>query len=134
MKHKMAEIIGNKARALKHCDKVIATVDKQGRTDILLGNTGIVLPCEKNDAIYTLLQSIRFKLVHEINSIEIVSKANSTARMLPAPTGACDEPIKHTCAICGCEIVKTSNSQKYCKECAKQRRADYLRRHKKTSR
>ena len=128
MKHKMAEIIGNKARALKHCDKVIATIDKQGRTDILLGNTGIVLPCEKNDAIYTLLQSIRFKLVHEINSIEIVSKANSTARMLPAPTGACDDVMQGICESCGCVITKTSNHQKFCKECAATRRKESWRR------
>lgn len=129
MKHNVAEMIGRKAKALKHCDKVISTIDKQGRTEILLGNTGIVIPCEKNDAIYTMLQSIRFKLVHEINSIEIVSNMRPAQRMLPAPSGACDD-VKQSavCTICGCEITKTGNRQKYCKECAKKMQSEYQRR------
>ena len=128
MKHKIAELIGNKARALKHCDKIIAIIDKQGRTDIMLGNTGVVLPCEKNDAIYTLLQSVRFKLAHEINSIEIVSRSNAPSRMLPAPNGACDDSMQGICESCGCVITKTSNHQRFCKECAAVRRKESWRR------
>ena len=131
MKPNVAEAIGLKVKALKHCEKIIKTVDKQGRTDILLNNTGVALPVEKNDAIYTLLQSIRFKLVHEINSIEIVSKVKPEQRMLPAPSGACDEVAAvHTCAMCGCAIDKNSNRQKYCKECATKVRRDYSRQYR----
>ena len=131
MKHNIAEAIGRKARALKHCNKIIQTVDKQGRTEILLGNTGVSLPCEKNDAIYTLLQSIRFKIIHEINSMEIVSKIKPSERTLPAPTGACEDMTDgHTCVVCGKPIVKVGN-QKYCKECAKAVRKDYLRNYKR---
>lgn len=128
MKHDVAEMIGRKARALKHCDKIIQTIDKQGRTEILIGNTGVVIPCEKNDAIYTMLQSIRFKLIHEINSMEIVSKVNPSQRMLPAPSGACDNAMQGICEACGRVITKTSNHQRFCKECATARRRESWRR------
>ena len=127
MKRNIAEIIGGKARALKHCSKVLGIVDKQGKTDILLGNTGIVLPCEKGDAIYTLLQSIRFRLVHEINSIEIVTRPSTGTRMMIAPSGACDEKPPSVCEMCGTTIVKTGSRQRYCKECAAKRRQEYYR-------
>ena len=120
MKHTVAETIGRKAKALKHCEKLLNTIDKKGESEILLNNTGVALPVKKDDAIYALLQSIRFKLVHEISSIEIVSKVNTARRMLPAPYGACDEtPSGHTCSVCGNPITKQSNRQKYCSECAK---------------
>lgn len=117
MKRSDAELIGKKARALKHCVKILELVDKRGSTEILLNNTGITIPCKKGDAMYTLLQSIKYALAHEINDIQVVSMAH--AKMLPAPTGACDDTkTEHTCAVCGRAITKMSNAQKYCAECA----------------
>lgn len=125
MKHSVAEAIGLKARALKHCDKLISRIDKNGRADIKVCGTGVVLPCEKNDAVYTLLQSIRFRLIHEINSIEIVSGVKpATPRSLPAPTGACEEAStmpEVQCVVCGKKFVKHHHRQKYCcEDCAKE--------------
>lgn len=121
MKRSDAELIGKKARALKHCVKILDLVDKRGSTEILLNNTGITIPCRKGDAMYTLLQSIKYALAHEINDIQVVSMAH--AKMLPAPTGACDDTkAVHTCAVCGCAITKTSNAQKYCNQCARELR------------
>ena len=130
MKHNVAEMIGRKAKALKHCDKVIQTIDKHGRTEILLGNTGIAIPCEKNDAIYTMLQSIRFKLVHEINSIEIVSRN----RMLPAPNGACDEAPQTVCEMCGKTIENASGRRRFCADCARDRQRERCKRYAREKR
>lgn len=117
MKRSDAELIGKKARALKHCVKILDLVDKRGSTEILLNNTGITIPCRKGDAMYTLLQSIKYALAHEINDIQVVSMAH--AKMLPAPTGACDSAkAEFTCAVCGRTVTRTSNAQKYCAECA----------------
>ena len=129
MKHNIAEIIGRKAKALKHCDKVLAIVDKNGRTDILLGNTGIVLPCEKNDAMHVLLQSIRYKIAYELDSIKITSTPTAH-RALPAPVGACDRPKTHHCVMCGASIVKNSGRHKYCKECAQKAAAESRRKYR----
>ena len=128
MKHNVAELIGRKAKALKHCDKVIQTIDKNGRTEILLGNTGISIPCEKNDAIYSMLQSIRFKLAHEINSIEIVSRQ----RVLPAPHGACYEIPQGVCESCGGTFDNITGRKRFCPSCAHERHKERCRKYNKS--
>ena len=125
MKHNVAELIGRKAKALKHCDKVIQTIDKNGKTEILLGNTGISIPCEKNDAIYSVLQSIRFKLAHEINSIEIVSRQ----RMLPAPNGACVDVPQGVCEACGRTFDNHSGRKRFYPDCVRERHKECCRRY-----
>lgn len=119
MNNKTAEVIGRKARALKHCEKLLREVDKNGQIEVKLGGTGMVIPCVKNDAIYTLFQSIKFQLVHEINAIEIVMDSKSknsvvtTPRATAAPFGASD-PEEGFCKHCGQKFIKHDRRQKYC--------------------
>lgn len=43
-----AEMIGRKAKALKHCNKVLSTIDKKGSATISLNCTGVVFTfCKK---------------------------------------------------------------------------------------
>lgn len=86
-----AENIGKKSRALKHCNKVIAEIDKKGSATITLNCTGVIFTVHKNDAIYLQLQATRAQLVQEIGSYEIVQKASKSSlskRFAPAPVGS----------------------------------------------
>lgn len=132
MQRSAAEAIAKKSGALKHCTNLLAHIERYGSAEIKLGATGLVLPCKKGDAIHTLLQSVRFALIHEINSIEIVENA----RPFVAPYGASeaagfDEPrreIKHVCTVCGKEYVPVSSLQKYCcPDCRKEGNRKYMR-------
>lgn len=76
-KFKLAEEIGVKARALKRCDKILKIVDKEGATNLKLGNTGIELPCVKGDVVYSLITNIRARLAYEIESVDYNSTKNS---------------------------------------------------------
>ena len=129
MNAKFATMIGKKAMSLKHCDKILDTVEKKGRVDITLNNTGVTLPCVKGDALHTLIQSIKYKLVHEINAITVVETAApaeipvTRARAIPAPVGACEDGI-HICSQCGKEFTSSNPRAKTCSsEC---RRSAYL--------
>ena len=133
MKHNVAEIIGMKARALKHCTKILGIVDREGKVNIKIGATGLVLPCEKHDAVHTLLQSERAKLIHEINSIEITAGLKRmTPRALPAPVGACSTRI---CTICGKEFAPKTVRHTVCSdECRAEKGRRYAREYyKRTS-
>lgn len=86
-----AENIGKKSRALKHCNKVIAEIDKKGSATITLNCTGVIFTVHKNDAIYLQLQATRAQLIQEIGSYEIVRKASKPSlskRFAPAPVGS----------------------------------------------
>lgn len=86
-----AENIGKKSRALKHCNKVIAEIDKKGSATITLNCTGVIFTVHKNDAIYLQLQTTRAQLIQEIGSYEIVQKASKPSlskRFVPAPVGS----------------------------------------------
>lgn len=84
-----AEMIGRKAKALKHCNRVLSTIDKEGFATIKLNCTGVVFTVYKNDAIYLQLQTTRAQLVQEIGSFEIIQRATSQQkRTAPAPVGA----------------------------------------------
>lgn len=86
-----AENIGKKSRALKHCNKVIAEIDKKGSATITLNCTGVIFTVHKNDAIYLQLQATRAQLIQEIGSYEIVQKASKPSlskRFAPAPVGS----------------------------------------------
>lgn len=61
-----AEIISKKTRALKHCNKVLETIEKKGSAVITLNCTGVVFTVRKNDAIYLQLQATRAQLIQDI--------------------------------------------------------------------
>jgi endogenous inhibitor of DNA gyrase (YacG/DUF329 family) len=136
MQRSAAEAIAKKNSALKHCTNLLAHIERHGSVEIKLGATGLILPCKRGDAVHTLLQSIRFALIHEINSIEIVENA----RPFVAPYGASEaaevEPHRHevsrTCPWCGKEFVSTHPTQKYCSpvcssEARKKWKQEYMR-------
>lgn len=136
MQRSAAEAIAKKSSALKHCTNLLAHIERYGSVDIKLGATGLVLPCKRGDAVHTLLQSVRFALIHEINSIEIVENA----RPFVAPYGASEateaEPHSHevskTCPWCGKEFVSAHPTQKYCShacanEAKKKQNREYMR-------
>lgn len=86
-----AEIISKKARALKHCNKVLEAIEKKGSAVITLNCTGVVFTVQKNDAIYLQLQATRAQLIQDIGSYEIVQKATKQktfTRTAPAPIGS----------------------------------------------
>jgi len=85
-----ADTIGKKARALKHCEKILNAVDKHGETQIKLNCTGVVFTIRKNDAIYLRVQSTKYALIDEISSyrLTIAAKRKSVRRISPAPVGA----------------------------------------------
>lgn len=88
-----AEIIGKKARALKHCDKLLEKIDKQGSAKILLNCTGVEFVVNKGDAIYLSIQKTKYELLYDIRSYEITVRAKhakdgSIHKTAPAPTGA----------------------------------------------
>lgn len=108
----VAEVIGRKSRALKHCDKLLKSIEKEGQAVIKLNATGVSLPCTKGDSLHTLLMVERAKLAHEINIIEIAEESRSVIQ-LPAPVGACDIA---KCPICGEDFTKHHGRQKYCSD------------------
>ncbi|MBR2388991.1 MAG: hypothetical protein IKB02_09610 [Clostridia bacterium] len=67
-----AEDIGKKARALKHCIKVLGTIEKKGSAEIVLNCTGVKLVAHKNDALHLKIATTKAQLEEEIASYEIV--------------------------------------------------------------
>ena len=88
MNREIAEKISKKTRALKHCDKILTEVDKKGKKTILLNNTGVEFTVTKGDAIYLRIQSTKYRLLDEINSMEIVESAKNSS-----PKPAANPPI-----------------------------------------
>ncbi len=88
MRHAAAEEIGKKARAAKYCERILSIADKNGMCTVKHGNTGVTFNIVKNDALYTLFQSIKFQLLHELNAITLVTDSAKSGRYLPAPVGA----------------------------------------------
>lgn len=85
-----AENIGKKARAFKHCDKLLSTIDKNGQARIKLNCTGVEFVVHKDDAIYLRIQATKFALLDEIRSYEVTRKAEEQIirHTAPAPVGA----------------------------------------------
>lgn len=146
MNTKMASLIGKKATSLKHCDKILSTIEKKGRVDIVLNNTGVTLPCSRGDALHTLIQSIKYKLVHEINAISIVDASVPVeappirSRAVPAPVGACEGMKKGVCAKCGKEFEYTGRGvRRYCSddckdEVRRERNREFMREYNRKKR
>lgn len=87
-----AESIGKKARAFKHCEKLLATIDKNGQARVKLNCTGVEFVVHKDDAIYLRIQATKFALLDEIHSYEVTQRATgqTVRRTAPAPVGASD--------------------------------------------
>lgn len=88
MRHATAEEIGKKAKAVKYCERILSIADKKGMCTVKHGNTGVSFTIVKNDALYTLFQSIKFKLLHELNAIKVITENAQGGRYLPAPVGS----------------------------------------------
>ena len=78
-----AEEIGKKARALKHCIKILTNIDKKGSAEIILNCTGVKFVVRKDDAMYLKLSTTRAQLEEEVASYEIV-KASETPPLSPS--------------------------------------------------
>lgn len=85
-----AENIGKKARAFKHCEKLLAVIDKNGKARVKLNCTGVEFIVHKDDAIYLRIQATKFALLDEIHSYEVTQRASKKGvrRTAPAPVGA----------------------------------------------
>lgn len=115
MKNSVAEIIGKKARGLKHCTKLLKLINERGTIEMDLGNTGVSFTVTKGDYMHTLIKSKESALAHELNAIRIVMGAGDLpgdGRFMPAPIGASETMYK--CKHCGKMFVKNSNRQVYC--------------------
>lgn len=92
-----AENIGKKSKALKHCDKLLTKIDKNGSAKVKLNCTGVEFVVHKDDAIYLRIQATKFALLDEIRSYEITTRATAAQpvrRVTPTPVGASgDTPV-----------------------------------------
>ena len=70
-----AEAIGKKARALKHCDKLLKKISIHGWAVVTLNSTGLSFVVHRDDAFYLKLMTMRAQLAEEINSYEILKKS-----------------------------------------------------------
>lgn len=92
MERTSAEEIGQKARALKHCIKVISKVDKNGSAEIVLNCTGVKFVVKKNDALYLKIATTKAQLEEEIASYEIVRASNLGNNTSAVPETATQSP------------------------------------------
>ena len=91
-----AETIGKKSKALKHCDKLLSKIDKNGSAKVKLNCTGVEFVVHKDDAIYCRIQHTRYALLDEIRSYELTTRSQRAIeqpvrRTAPAPVGAAPE-------------------------------------------
>lgn len=91
-----AENIGKKARAFKHCEKLLATIDKNGQARVKLNCTGVEFVVHKDDAIYCRIQRTKYALLDDIRSYELTTRSQRAIeqpvrRTAPAPVGAAPE-------------------------------------------
>lgn len=85
-----AETIGKKSKALKHCDKLLSKIDKNGSAKVVLNCTGVEFVVHKDDAIYCRIQSTKYRLLDEIRSYELTTRSQRAIeqpvhRTAPAP-------------------------------------------------
>lgn len=111
-----AEDIGRKARALKHCIKVLKTIDKKGSAEIVLNCTGVKLVAHKNDALHLKIATTKAQLEEEIASYEIVraSGLGSTTPTTPSSPPALSPEEK--------EAARKAKKAAYMKEYMRKRR------------
>lgn len=110
-----AETIGKKSKALKHCDKLLAKIDKSGSASVKLNCTGVEFVVHKDDAIYCRIQRTKYALLDEIRSFELTTRSKKVIeqpvhRTAPAPVGASD---KNTCTSPSDDEMKRKKKQEY---------------------
>lgn len=93
MEFKFAEAIAKKHRALKHCNKLLAEIDKKGESKVILNNTGVTFVVHKGDAMYLKLSTTRAQLIEDIASYEIVKRETTPVEVVPSPEA---QPITTT--------------------------------------
>lgn len=74
-----AQNLSKKVGAFKHLTKKINEINKNGQAIIRLNNTGVELIAKKGDALYLKLATAHAQLAEDINSYEIVQRANGTS-------------------------------------------------------
>lgn len=99
MKLDIAKLIGNKARGIKHCDKILKEVNERGSASMRVGNTGVIIPVVKGDAMHSMISSIRAKLQYEINSIEVTNGLTPSRTLFPVPVGASPDQEEDAVAL-----------------------------------
>lgn len=72
MENLTAEQIGRKARALKHCVKLIKEIDLKGQAIVTLNCTGVSFTVTKGDAMYFKIAATKANLASEIASYEFI--------------------------------------------------------------
>lgn len=89
-----AEMIGKKARALKHCEKLLSKIDKTGSAKVVLNCTGVEFIVHKDDAIYFRIQKTRYELLEDIKSYQLMKSAAKSipTRVSPTPICAAEKP------------------------------------------
>ena len=89
-----AEVIGKKARALKHCEKLLSKIDKNGSAKVVLNCTGVEFIVHKDDAIYFRIQKTRYELLEDIKSYQLMKSAVKSVptRVSPTPVCAAETP------------------------------------------
>lgn len=110
-----AEDIGKKARALKHCIKVLGTIDKKGSAEIVLNCTGVKFVVHKNDALHLKIATTKAQLEEEIASYEIVRASNMGGTTVPDAPPASPSPEQR-------EAERKAKKAAYMKEYMRKRR------------
>ena len=78
-----AETLSRKTKALKHVDKLLAKIDKQGYAFVPLNCTGVTFHVERGDALYLKLRTIQAQLNEELNSYKIIREVRLKDRTSP---------------------------------------------------
>lgn len=71
MDTKTAAKIAKASRALRHCEKLLETIEKKGEVKIVLNCTGVTFIVKKDDAMYRRIFTTRAQLLEEIASINV---------------------------------------------------------------
>lgn len=82
MDFKSAEIIAKKARALKHCDKILSEVDKKGEALVTLNCTGVQFVVKNGDGMHLRIMTTKAQLIEEIAAYELVKAEETTIERL----------------------------------------------------
>lgn len=91
MDNATAQEIAIKVRALRHCNKLLRTIDEKGCVDLHLCNTGVTIHVVRDDINHMNLKVTQAELSRAIAAYEIVHRANehSYQRVIPpAPVAA----------------------------------------------
>ena len=64
-----------KVKALKHCNKLLKEIERNGKAVIKFNCTGLELVAEANDVLHMRLKTVQASLAEQINSYEIIKKA-----------------------------------------------------------